>query len=71
MCSECHQTPCAVGCPNFVPRQVYVCEHCGEAICEGEAYIDFEGTPYHQECIENIAYRLLCESCDVREKTAR
>ncbi len=71
MCAECHQTPCHPRCPNAPePKAIFICESCGEAICEGDDAYEIGGAYYHEECAEDNALEILVELFDARKFTA-
>lgn len=44
MCDVCHMTPCHPRCPNAPePPKVYTCKYCGEAIVDGDEYLEVDG----------------------------
>ena len=62
MCCECHMSRCPAGCPNAPdPPQVYRCEHCREAIRQGEYYAEINESRYHEECFADCAEDILLE----------
>lgn len=71
MCEICNRTPCLNECPNAIPpKDVYVCRYCGEAIFEGEYFVNLNDEYYHRECAEDIAFTLLLEECGAEEGIA-
>lgn len=71
MCAECHQTPCHPCCPNAPePQSIYTCESCGEAICEGDDFLEVNGVYYHDECAKDNALEILIEVFGARKGTA-
>lgn len=60
-----------MGCPHApAPRAVYVCEHCGDGIAEGEEYIETEsGLQYHFACLAEMSRRELLKTLGVDIKT--
>lgn len=41
--------------PELPPRHVFICSGCGESICEGDWYWDYDGEQYCEDC--NDAHR--------------
>ena len=63
MCMECGQYPCHPRCPNAPePAVVYKCTHCNGAIREGEDFVEYDGTYYHEECYADKAPALAIEA---------
>lgn len=73
MCMICRQTPCHPQCPNFdpTPYEVYTCEECGEAIMDGEEYIETMAGYVHRECAEDMTLPELCKALGVDIQTAQ
>lgn len=63
MCDVCHMTPCHPRCPNAPePPKVYTCKYCGEAIVDGDEYLEVDGDYYHlEDCASDVAMKLLLE----------
>lgn len=70
MCDICLSSPCLPRCPNAPePRAVYTCEECGEAIREGDEYLD-ENVKVCRECIENMSALELLDILEISFRTA-
>jgi len=71
VCSVCLKSPCDPRCPNAPePKSIYICNHCGEPIVEGEDYADVDGDYYHEECFTDCAAGILLEKYGAAIRTA-
>lgn len=62
MCEICRQSPCHPRCPNAPdPPTSCFCTVCGEAIVVGEEYREFEGEPYHEDCLKEAAQEIIMD----------
>lgn len=52
MCEICHSNPCRPQCPNAEPEPAWYCEECGNAVYDGDAYYDFDGVIYCEDCMD-------------------
>lgn len=60
MCEICRRMVCPSGCPNAdEPAAVYECELCGEKICKGDMYINYEGEMICDKCSQRAFYDYL------------
>ena len=51
MCSICNQQKCAMECPNYEEKAIYLCATCGEGITQGERYYKIGRSYYHKDCL--------------------
>ena len=72
MCAICMRYPCDSRCPNAEePEPLCHCKYCKEGIYEGDEYAEIDGDYYHEDCLSDVAVKLLLEMCDTRIKEAR
>jgi hypothetical protein len=71
MCDTCLQTPCAFGCPNHEPEQIFECGLCDQGIIAGETYAEIEGKKYHLDCLDELSISELVELCGYETYTAK
>lgn len=70
MCNICLSSPCLPRCPNAPElRAVHTCSECGEAIREGDEYLD-ENVKVCRECIENMSALELLDILEISFRTA-
>ncbi|MBQ0097369.1 MAG: hypothetical protein KBS62_00320 [Oscillospiraceae bacterium] len=39
--------------PEYVSKKYGLCPYCGNAICEGEEFIEIDNNVYHSNCFED------------------
>lgn len=72
MCDVCRRTPCDPRCPNAPdPIGIYTCDRCGEAICEGDTFIEEpDGDILCGGCLDNMTTDELLSEFGIVVQTA-
>lgn len=55
MCAICGTSPCSVRCPNYAPKTLHKCSHCGFDITTDDEFLSYyNGKYYHADCLTDM-----------------
>ena len=69
ICNTCWSSPCNIFCPNAPdPPIVYTCEHCNEAIRDGEVCYAYGDSYLCESCVDDMSAIDALEYLDLSAK---